>query len=58
MIRRLWGDEFSDLRIYPGDTIVVPEKLPKSVRDLRRIELVADVLSQFALGAAALDVIH
>ena len=22
----LWGNEFNDLRIYPGDTIVVPEK--------------------------------
>jgi protein involved in polysaccharide export with SLBB domain len=57
MIRRLWGDEFSDLRIYPGDTIVVPEKLPKASA-LYGVLNWSQMFSQFALGAAALDVIH
>jgi protein involved in polysaccharide export with SLBB domain len=57
MIKRLWGDEFSDLRIYPGDTIVVPEKLPKA-SPLYGILNWSQMFSQFALGAAALDVIH
>jgi protein involved in polysaccharide export with SLBB domain len=57
MIRRLWGDEFSDLRIYPGDTIVVPEKLPKASA-LYGVMNWSQMFSQFALGAAALDVIH
>lgn len=57
MVRRLWGDEFSDLRIYPGDTIVVPEKLPKASA-LYGILNWSQMFSQFALGAAALDVIH
>jgi len=57
MIKRLWGDEFSDLRIYPGDTIVVPEKLPKASA-LYGVMNWSQMFSQFALGAAALDVIH
>ena len=57
MIRRLWGDEFSDLRIYPGDTIVVPEKLPKASAIYGVLNW-SQMFSQFALGAAALDVIH
>jgi protein involved in polysaccharide export with SLBB domain len=53
----LWGNEFDNLRIYPGDTIVVPEKI------LRQSALYgfmnwSQMFSQFALGAAALDVIH
>ena len=57
MIRRVWGDEFSDLRIYPGDTIVVPEKLPKASAIYGVLNW-SQMFSQFALGAAALDVIH
>jgi protein involved in polysaccharide export with SLBB domain len=52
-----WGNEFNDLRIYPGDTIVVPEK---SLRPsaLRAIIDWSQMFSQFALGAAALSVIQ
>ncbi len=50
-----WEDAFSSLRIYPGDTIVVPEKtlkLPAMVGFMNWSSL----FSQFALGAAALSV--
>ena len=52
-----WGSEFNDLHIYPGDTIVVPEKLPK-VSALYGVMNWSQMFSQFALGAAALDVVH
>ncbi|MEI9970342.1 MAG: SLBB domain-containing protein [Terracidiphilus sp.] len=57
MIKRVWGYEFNNLRIYPGDTIVVPEKLPKASA-LYGVMNWSQMFSQFALGAAALDVIH
>jgi protein involved in polysaccharide export with SLBB domain len=57
MIKGPWGDEFDGLRIYPGDTIVVPEKILKpSV--IQGFVNWSQMFSQFALGAAALDVIH
>jgi protein involved in polysaccharide export with SLBB domain len=52
-----WGSEFSDLHIYPGDTIVVPEKLPKQSA-LYGVMNWSQMFSQFALGAAALSVIN
>ena len=52
-----WGSEFNDLHIYPGDTIVVPEKLPKASA-LYGVMNWSQMFSQFALGAAALDVVH
>jgi len=51
------GGEFYNLRIYPGDTIVVPEKTLKPSA-LRAIIDWSQVFSQFALGAAALNVIQ
>jgi hypothetical protein len=53
----LWGNEFNNLRINPGDTIVVPEK---SLRPsaLRGFIDWSQMFSQFALGAAALSVIR
>ena len=53
----LLGGEFNHLRIYPGDTIVVPEKTLKPSA-LRGIIDWSQVFSQFALGAAALNVIQ
>ena len=53
----LWGNEFDELHIYPGDTIVVPEKILKQSA-LYGIMNWSSMFSQFALGAAALDVIH
>ncbi len=39
------GNDFNNLRIYPGDTIVVPEKDSEAVCDLWINELVANVLA-------------
>ena len=52
----LWNSQFSNLPIYPGDTIVVPEKSfkPSSVRGI--IEW-SQLVSNFALGAAALSIL-
>ena len=54
----VWGgSEFNNLRINPGDTIVVPEK---SLRPsaLRGVIDWSQVFSQFALGAAAVNVLR
>lgn len=53
----LWGNQFNDLLIYPGDTIVVPEKTfkPSAIRSV--IDW-SQMFSQFALGAASLSVIQ
>jgi protein involved in polysaccharide export with SLBB domain len=53
----LWGNEFDQVRIYPGDTIVVPEKIFK-LSALYGVMNWSQLFSQFALGAAALDVVH
>jgi protein involved in polysaccharide export with SLBB domain len=53
----LWGSEFNQLHIYPGDTIVVPEKILKPSA-LYGVMNWSQMFSQFALGAAAIDVIH
>jgi protein involved in polysaccharide export with SLBB domain len=53
----LWGNQFYDLPMYPGDTIVVPEKTFKPSA-LRGIMDWSSMFSQFALGAASLTVIQ
>jgi polysaccharide export outer membrane protein len=54
----LWTDDrFSREIIYPGDTIVVPEQLNKTTV-LRGLTDWSAVFSQFALGAAAVNVIR
>jgi protein involved in polysaccharide export with SLBB domain len=56
--RTLWAnDKFDRETIYPGDTIVVPEKLNKTTL-LRGLTDWSAVFSQFALGAAAINVIR
>ena len=52
----LWGNQFDSLRVYPGDTIVVPEKTykPSAVRGVLDW---SNMFSQFALGAASISVI-
>jgi protein involved in polysaccharide export with SLBB domain len=53
-----WGvNEFNNLPVNPGDTIVVPEKSFK-LSALRGVLDWSQLFSQFALGAAALSVIH
>lgn len=49
-------DKFNNEVIYPGDTIVVPEQLNKTTL-LRGLTDWSAVFSQFALGAAAIQVI-
>lgn len=53
----LWGNSFDALLIYPGDTIVVPEKTLKPSA-LRGFLDWSQLFSQFALGAAAIAVIQ
>jgi hypothetical protein len=53
----LWGNEFGNLRIYPGDTIVVPEKIFKQSA-LYGLMGWTGVFSQLALGAASINVIR
>jgi len=53
----LWtGDGFESQVIYPGDTIVVPQQLNKTTL-LRGLTDWSAVFSQFALGAAAINVL-
>jgi protein involved in polysaccharide export with SLBB domain len=52
----LWGNEFYNLRIYPGDTIMLPEKTLRASA-LRGVLDWSQLFSQFALGAAALSVL-
>jgi protein involved in polysaccharide export with SLBB domain len=51
-----WGSDFNNLRMNPGDTLVVPEKTFKPSA-LRGIIDWSQMFSQFALGAAALSVL-
>jgi protein involved in polysaccharide export with SLBB domain len=52
----MWGSDFNNLRMNPGDTLVVPEKTFKPSA-LRGFLDWSQLFSQFALGAAALSVI-
>ena len=55
--RTIWeGDQFDRLPIYPGDTIVVPASVNKATF-LRGLTDWSSVLSQFALGAAAIQIL-
>lgn len=56
MTKNTWGNEFDELRMNPGDTIVVPEKTIKPSA-LRGVLDWSQLFSQFALGAVALSVI-
>jgi protein involved in polysaccharide export with SLBB domain len=56
-IRNAWGNEFNELPIYPGDTIVVPEKFMKPSA-LAGFMNWSQLFSQFALGAASLSIIR
>jgi protein involved in polysaccharide export with SLBB domain len=53
----LWeSDEFYHLPMYPGDTIVVPASINKATF-LRGLTDWSTVFSQFALGAAAIEIL-
>jgi protein involved in polysaccharide export with SLBB domain len=52
----LWGNNFESLAMNPGDTLVIPEKTfrPTALRNLMDY---SQVFTQFALGAAAINVL-
>jgi protein involved in polysaccharide export with SLBB domain len=52
-----WGNEFGNLRLNPGDTIVVPEKTFKPSA-LRILLDWTQVFSQLAIGAAVLNALQ
>jgi protein involved in polysaccharide export with SLBB domain len=56
MHRSFWSANFESLRLVPGDTIVMPERI-RTASLLRGIRDWSQVFSQFALGAAAVRVI-
>jgi hypothetical protein len=53
MYSSLWTGGFDGLKLYPGDAIVVPEKV-KSSNVLKGLRDWTQVFAQLALGAAAL----
>jgi protein involved in polysaccharide export with SLBB domain len=55
-LNRLIGLSFNNLRLMPGDTIVVPEKLDKGAT-LRGFKDWTLVIGQFVIGAAAAKVL-
>jgi len=52
----LWGNEFNNLAMNPGDTIVVPDKTFKP-SILRGVTDWSQMFSQFALGAVSLTLL-
>jgi protein involved in polysaccharide export with SLBB domain len=52
----LWAEKFKNVPVYPGDTIVVPEKTFRP-GTLRAVLAYSQLFSQLALGAAAISVI-
>ena len=52
----LWSASFNNLHMYPGDTIVVPQKMFKP-SSLRTLSEWSQIVSNFALGAVALSIL-
>ncbi len=52
----LLGQKFEDLRLHPGDSIVVPEQINKTTF-LKGLKDWATVFAQFGLGAAAINLL-
>lgn len=53
----IWGNEFANLQMNPGDTIVVPEKVFKP-SGMRAFLDWSQIFSQFALGAATINLLY
>jgi protein involved in polysaccharide export with SLBB domain len=53
----IWGNEFASLRMNPGDTIVVPEKVFKP-SGMRAFLDWSQIFSQFAIGAATINLLY
>ncbi|MGA9586304.1 MAG: SLBB domain-containing protein [Terracidiphilus sp.] len=56
-VNSAWGNEFAKLRLYPGDTIVIPEKTFKPSA-LRGVLEWSTLFSQLAFGIAAINSIQ
>lgn len=56
-VRGPWGNDFKDLRLNPGDTIIVPDKTLRPTA-LRGLLDWTQIFSQLALGAAAINVLR
>jgi hypothetical protein len=56
-LKGLWNGGFSSQRLEPGDALVVPERLTRG-SFLRGLRDWSQVFSQFALGAAAVQVLQ
>jgi hypothetical protein len=52
-----WGNTFKDLKLYPGDTIVVPDKVLRPTA-LRAFLDWSQIFSQLAFGVAAINVLQ
>jgi protein involved in polysaccharide export with SLBB domain len=52
-----WDDDFNKLPLYPGDTLVVPEKTLR-LTALRGLLDWTQIFSQLAIGAAAVEVLR
>ena len=52
----LWSISFNNLPMYPGDTIVVPQKMFKP-SSLRTLSEWSQIVSNFALGAVSLSIL-
>jgi protein involved in polysaccharide export with SLBB domain len=50
------GGSFAALRMYPGDSVVVPESIDKH-NTMRNLMDFSQIVSQFGLGAAAIQVL-
>lgn len=57
VVKGTWRNDFFHLRLYPGDTIIVPEKTIKPSA-LRGVLDWSAVFSQLAFGAAAINVLR
>ena len=54
---RVFGNAFAAMRLNPGDTLVIPEKVPRP-SGLRNFINYTQIFSQLALGAAAIAVLQ
>jgi protein involved in polysaccharide export with SLBB domain len=53
----VFGNTFTSTRMNPGDTVVIPEKVPRPSA-LRNFVSYSQIFSQLALGAAAIAVLQ
>jgi hypothetical protein len=53
----VFASGFDSLRLYPGDSVIVPEKSvhPRTIREMMDW---TQMVSQFAMGTAAVDVMR